>query len=356
MNSKILIVGGYGNVGRMIALELADLFPGQVIVAGRNYDKATKLAESTGMKVLPMKLDVCNADAVYALPDDIRLVIMCIDLPNAAFVKNCLLRGIHYIDITANYELLCGIESLDSEAREGNATTVVSVGLAPGLTNLLAAHCKSRFEQVECADIFVLLGLGEAHGEAAIRWTIENFNCAFSIQEKGATRVVESFAEGKQTIFPQGINKRTAYRFNFSDQQVIPRTLDIPSASTWLCFDSALMTSLFALSKKISLLGMLRFKVVRELMIGILKTLHFGSDIFAVKVSAKGIAEGKELSYECAVSGHGEARCTALITSHVAASLFTGSFPAGVFHIEQLFDPAQVITTLKEKGIKYYSA
>jgi saccharopine dehydrogenase (NAD+, L-lysine forming) len=351
MDDKILIVGGYGNVGRMIALELVDLFPGRVIVAGRNYDKAAKLAESTGMKALPMRLDVGNAGEGHTLPDDIRLVIMCLDLPDIIFVKNCLMRGIHYIDITANYGLLFRIESLDSEAKENDATAVLSVGLAPGLTNLLAAQCKSRLGRIERADIFILLGLGEAHGEAAIRWTIENLNRTFSVQENGIARQVESLGEGKRTTFPEGINKRTAYRFNFSDQWALPRTLGIPSVSTWLCFDPALMTTLFALCKKTGLLGMLRFKAVRELMVRIFKTLHFGSDIYVVKIDA----EGRETSCECAVSGHGEARCTALIASQVAARLFAGSFPPGVFHIEQLFDPVQMIAVLEEKGMKYYS-
>jgi len=50
MNGKILIVGSHDNVERMIALELADLFPGQVIVAGRNFDKATKLLQGRSKK------------------------------------------------------------------------------------------------------------------------------------------------------------------------------------------------------------------------------------------------------------------------------------------------------------------
>lgn len=37
MGGKILVVGGYGNVGRIIGIELADRFPGQIIAAGRNY-------------------------------------------------------------------------------------------------------------------------------------------------------------------------------------------------------------------------------------------------------------------------------------------------------------------------------
>lgn len=209
---------------------------------------------------------------------------------------------------------------------------------------------------MERADIFVLLGLGDAHGEAAIRWTIENLNSKFSIRENGVVKHVASFSEGKRTIFPLGIGKRSAYRFNFSDQHVIPKTLEIPSASTWVCFDSALTTNLFALYKKIGLLNALRYKPLQQLVVKIFKTLHFGSDIFMMKVDAHGMVRGKDTFYECAVSGHGEGRGTALIASEVAASLYSAPFSPGVFHIEQLFDPTQMIAKLEDKGLTFYSS
>jgi saccharopine dehydrogenase (NAD+, L-lysine-forming) len=353
MDGKILVVGGYGNVGRIIAIELADRFPGKVIAAGRNYHKSQELAQATGMKILPMELDVFRIGENFALPDGIRIVVMCLDLPDVVFVKYCLQRGIHYVDISASYELLSQIELLNTEAKKHNATSVLSVGLAPGLTNLLAAHCKSRFERMERADIFVLLGLGEAHGEAAIRWTIENLSSNFSIRENGVVKHVASFSEGKRTIFPRGIDTRTAYRFNFSDQHVIPKTLEIPSASTWICFDSALTTNLFALFKKIGLLNALRYKPLQELMVKMFKTFHFGSDIFVMKVDAHGKVGGKDAFYECAVSGHCEGRGTALIASEVAAGLYCAPFKPGVFHIEQLFDPAQMFAKLEDKGLTF---
>jgi saccharopine dehydrogenase-like NADP-dependent oxidoreductase len=128
--------------------------------------------------------------------------------------------------------LFSQIELLDAEAKQHLATVALSVGLAPGLTNLLAAYCKSKLERVTRTDIFILLGLGEAHGEAALRWTIENFNSTYSVWENGVTKQVATFADAKRTVFFHGIGARTAYRFNFSDQHVLPKTLQVPSVSS----------------------------------------------------------------------------------------------------------------------------
>ena len=142
MDGSILIVGGYGSVGRFISTALGDRFPGQVVVAGRYYQKAHDFASGSNNTVIPAKLDISNMDEVGAcLDDNVALVVMCVENQDTYFVEECIARGIHYVDISATHELLSQIETLDSKAQERGSTVLLSVGLAPGLTNLLASHC-----------------------------------------------------------------------------------------------------------------------------------------------------------------------------------------------------------------------
>lgn len=46
--NKVLVVGGYGQVGRVAARALTELFPERVIVAGRDAVKAEACARSLG--------------------------------------------------------------------------------------------------------------------------------------------------------------------------------------------------------------------------------------------------------------------------------------------------------------------
>ncbi len=351
-DGKILIVGGYGAVGRVISTMLGNLFPGQVIVAGRNYQKAKEFSSELDQKVIPLELDITSISKDDERLSDVNLVIMCIDQRNTQFVTQCIQQGIHYIDISATYELLSEIESLNNEAGNHGTTVVLSVGLAPGLTNLLARHCKSKIQDMQYADIYIMLGFGEAHGEAAVRWTLENLNAEFSLRDGVVTKQVRSFENGKQTIFPDKIGKRTAYRFNFSDQHVIPRTLEINSASTWLCFDSRLITYLFAFLKKAGLSRIFGFRPAQNFLIKILKVFHFGSEQFVIKVEA-GTSREQGALYECSLSGQGEGRIAGLVAAKVAEELYTSSFASGVFHIEQLFNPLEFIENLNGTGLKF---
>jgi saccharopine dehydrogenase-like NADP-dependent oxidoreductase len=351
-NGKILIVGGYGAVGQVISTTLGNLFPGEVIVAGRNFQKAKELSSKLNQKVVPLELDITSIPKDDERLDGVNLVIMCIDQTDTKFVSQCIKRGIHYIDITANYTFLSKIESLNDEAKNYDSTVVLSVGLAPGLTNLLARHCKTMIPNMRYADIYILLGLGEVHGEAAIRWSLEEMNAQFSIKDAGAMKQVRSFEDGKPTRFSEEIGKRMAYRFNFSDQHVITKTLEIDSASTRICFDSKIMTYLYALLKKWGLSKIFKLRIVQNFMVRFVQIFHFGSDQFVLKVEA-GSNRKQGLLYECSVSGNGQGINTGLVAAKVAEKLYTSSFAPGVFQIEQLFDPLEFIESLNNNGLRF---
>ncbi|QPC83136.1 saccharopine dehydrogenase NADP-binding domain-containing protein [Phototrophicus methaneseepsis] len=327
-------------------MTLGDLFPGQVIVAGRSYEKAGQLSVETQGKVLPMAFDISHAYEYDELLDQVAVVIMCLDQSDTRFVEKCIQQGIHYIDITASYELLSQVEMLEAKAKEHGSTVVLSVGLAPGLTNLLASYCKSVLNEVQRVDIYIVLGLGEAHGKAAIRWTLENLNAQFLIKEDDGRKTVRSFAEAKAVEFPEPYRMRLAYRFNFADQHVIMKTLGIESASTWFCFDSPFFTRIIAMMRKVGLSNVLRLKLAQDIGIRALRLLHPGSDDFCIKVEASTTGDGKTLGYECLITGRGEGRVTGLVTAHVAERLYRSSFPAGIFRIEQLFQPLDILEAI----------
>jgi saccharopine dehydrogenase (NAD+, L-lysine forming) len=352
MNKKILIIGGYGNVGRIIASELAKRFPDQVIVAGRDYQKAKDFSLELGQQVIPMAFDVSHISANEKLLDDVGIVMMCLDLESIEFVRLFIQRGIHYIDISASYSILSQIEMLNKEAELARATVVLSVGLAPGLTNLLTKHCQSKVPNMTSADIYILLGMGDIHGDAALQWTLKNLSGEFTIRDNGETKRVKSFEDGKQTVFPGRLGKRTAYRFNFSDQHVLPQTLGLKSVSTRLCFDSAWMTFLFVVMKKTGVNRLLTLKGVEGLLISLLKRLHFGSAEFIVKVDASNLPE-RAVLYECSLWGEVEGRVTGLVAAKVAEKLVLSSYPSGVFHIEQLFALHEFSENLDQCGLKF---
>lgn len=351
MRDKIMIIGGYGSVGKIIAQELGMNFPGKVVVAGRSFKKAEQLAQANDNRLIPLEFDLFHNHAKSPAISDVKLVVMCLDQSSTDFVKLCIDRGVDYIDITASYGFISKVERLKTESSK--STVVMSVGLAPGLTNLLTQFSKNHFDKMERADISIMLGMGEKHGKAAVEWTVNQLNSKFEVVEKGKLKKVKGFTNGLLTKMPEGLGIRKAYRFDFMDQHVLPKSLNINTVSTRLCFDSAMSTGLFAILKKIGFFNILKARFFKNLFINILQKVHFGSDIFVLKVDSYGVKDGKESKYECSIVGNREAEITGKVAAAIAGELYTKEQPAGLYHIEELFKSTDIFSKVAD-DIRFY--
>ena len=89
MRDKILIVGGYGQVGKYVTLELANIFPKHVIVAGRTLEKANAFAKENNNLFETLKFDIYDKEIFSALMVNIKIVIMCLSPNNNDFSQYC---------------------------------------------------------------------------------------------------------------------------------------------------------------------------------------------------------------------------------------------------------------------------
>ncbi|MBI1879938.1 MAG: saccharopine dehydrogenase NADP-binding domain-containing protein [Chloroflexi bacterium] len=92
----ILIVGGYGTVGRRIVADLAPDYPGRVVVAGRSLEKATQLATELGHGVRARRADVDDPASIAAALDGVGVVVSCIDQREPHLLRAAIEYGLAY--------------------------------------------------------------------------------------------------------------------------------------------------------------------------------------------------------------------------------------------------------------------
>ncbi|AHL73382.1 saccharopine dehydrogenase NADP-binding domain-containing protein [Bacillus altitudinis] len=337
MRSKVMVIGGYGHVGQQICLQLSDVYPGQVFAAGRSYEKAEQFARQTNGRVRPFQIDVRQPMDTDWM-DETKLVIMCLDQDDTSFAETCLRSGIDYLDISAKGAYIEKLAKVHQQ--QLNATAVLSVGLAPGLTNLLAAKAASILTSVEQIDISIMLGLGDQHGKAAIEWTLDHVHTDYELTKNHQRKKVKSFTGGKRIDFGKTLGKRQAYQFPFSDQQTLPSTLHVPSVTTRLCFDSGVATRAFALTRKLGMTSLLTMPKIKERAISLIQSAQMGTDQYAVKVEAVGMKGNEIHQAALGIKGRDESQATAQVASAAALHVLSRQFQAGVFHIEELFSLA----------------
>lgn len=347
-NSDILIIGGYGQVGRLMAERLAVLFPDRVVIAGRNLKKATSVAIVIGYGAKPRMFDIFSADYGSAL-NGVALVVCCVDQIDTQLVMRCLSLGIHYVDISANDDFFSQVEQLDDYAKANHATVMLSVGVAPGLSNMIAAQLIEQMEQVDRLDIVLEFGLGDQHGKAACEWMFKNFNVEYAIKENGQLSPVKSFSECLNISLQDKDGDRPAFRFNFPDQHVIGRMYAIPTVSTWLRFDSRMVTWFFAALTHSGLATLFRYHCFRSIAVWLVMHARIGQDTCVVAARAQGSMMGKPKTQTLTIIGRKEALMTAIMTVETVRQMVSKSFDPGVFHSFQVFSYREFLSALRRE-------
>lgn len=335
---NILILGGYGNVGSMIARLLVQRTSDYLIIAGRRYAQAQKTADELGERAIARKIDVSVGIDYDAALWNVDLAVVCFDLPDDHFLRACLERGIDYVDISAEPAVLSRVEALDNLAREHEATALISVGLMPGISNLMAKRGVEQFGEAQRVDNVALLGLGEAFGSASADWTIRHLG--------------DRYAENRIRIdMGEGFGMRTAYRFAFADEDTIPKTLSVNKVASWVCYDRTISTHLIGLLRFLRLGWLFRNASLRRWLVSMVQKSRFGSDVFVLTSRVTGY--GHDQTYQSWLKGQGEADVTARVAAETIHSLVSRSLPVGVHHLEQIFKLNPYLVELSQFGVKF---
>ncbi len=155
----VLIPGGYGAVGSIIATLLSKKENFIPIVAGRNEEQARKLAEKLDCRWAIVDLE--NKTSIETALKHIDIVINCYT-PSGDF--NTMLPelaaevGIHYLDVAAFSRYNEGIIDLNKKAIENKSIFITALGLFPGLSGLIIGSSNDIFDTIDSVDIFFTSG------------------------------------------------------------------------------------------------------------------------------------------------------------------------------------------------------
>jgi hypothetical protein len=204
---RVLVLGGYGATGSRIVASLRAA--GDVVfTAGRDAARADRV------------LDLRRLDAatVGGAASDVDVVVNSAGVEDPAVTAAFLDRGVGFVDITATTGYVAALERL-----EPRAPLLLSVGLAPGLTNLLAAAVHR--DAPGPVDVALVLGTGEEYGAASVGWSADLLGTRFA--DPATAAAILNYTRPERFRLP-GSGKRRLLRVDFSDQHTLTRDLAVP--------------------------------------------------------------------------------------------------------------------------------
>lgn len=337
MRDKILIIGGYGTIGKYICNKLVPQFPNRVIISGRDINKAYKLNIIMDNMAIPMEFDVHANQFDKEKLKNVSIVISCISPASRTFFNFCLKENIHYIDISPSLEIINNMKDIYNQNSLTKTVAVFGVGLAPGLSNTMTKEISKKFDSVKKIEISLLLGLGESHGKDGIKWLLDNLNTEVNYNGK----IYKTFTNRKIKEFPEPLGNKATYIFNNADQYIAREYLGIESVVSRFGYDLTLITNYVAFLKKIGFFKLMKFRWIKNIIIElfrniitIIKKLKIGSDIYSIVIEAEGYKNNQLLSKKSSIIGYNNSKLTAESAINVLNSIINGNIKHGLYFNE----------------------
>lgn len=339
---KILVVGGYGEVGRRLAALLESAQRGRVIVAGRHPEHA---------KGLPArKIDVDDVVSIDRGLDDIEVVVVCIRQREPHVLRAAIHRGIAYTSIAPPQVSWAALEPLRVEAQQTGARIVLGAGLSPGITSVLVRSAADRLDRVDSVETALLLSVGDTYGSDSMAFILDEISRPYPVVVDGVEHTWNAFERPRPVAFPAPLGERIAYTMPFTDQLYYPSTVGAKTAIARLALDPPWLTPAISVLLRAGLRRRLRRgggAAMRRL-VERLRRRYAGRDFYGLVVDVRG-ARGMIRS---TLVGRGQATVTAAGAAAITEALFAREMSEpGVWLAEQVIRPEPFLTRLRAQGI-----
>ena len=223
--TKILLLGGYGMTGRVLARHILASTNASLVVAGRNFDKAKSLTDELGSpRATPAKVDASDQASLLSALAGITLCLVA--SPTTGSVElvahACLDAGADYLDIQFAASKLTHLRALEPEILKSGRCFITEAGYHPGLPSALVRYAATLLDTLDSAPIAGYLNVGKIPYTESVNELVDAF-------KDYDTRIYKNGAWGKpgnygmRTFdFGAGIGKKLCYAMFFEELHTLP--------------------------------------------------------------------------------------------------------------------------------------
>ena len=222
---SVVVLGGYGNFGRRIVAALAPEANARVFVCGRDLRQATAVAKETGGSAEPRRLDAHGPDFTAELRKLGAMLVIHTAGPfqgqSYTVPQACIAAGAHYIDLADGRDYVCGIKSLDSEARRAETLIVSGASSLPALSSAVVDTLKTQFTSIESIDHGITSG-AKPPGRATMDGVLAYAGKPFKQWRDNEWRQVHGWQDIMRRQYPDPISGRWIASCDVPDLDLFP--------------------------------------------------------------------------------------------------------------------------------------
>lgn len=357
------IVGGYGRVGEETARHLIEKTEYDVVVAGRNPEKAAETAAKLGGRRLSGEaVDINDRDMLDAFCRGCDLVINCagpswciLDRIAAAALR----QGVHYVDPGGYEPLINALLGEHKRLEEKGLVFIVAAGLLPGMSGLFPAYVvQSCFDRVDNLEVYYI-----GHD----KWT---FNSAYDIAssldgpnswetayyENGETKKAGPFSMSKKTVLPAPIGTIRSYLMFTEELKKVVEANGVRRAHAYGTNSGKRMPMVMASIKlfRQSRTHEQRLRSARRIVRAAEKDLRKKEPCFMVHVVAEGEENGRRKKLAATLSFQDTYKPTGVVAANAARFAIENKVNgSGLFLLPESVDVKDFMSLLEKESFRF---
>ncbi len=366
MAAKILILGGTGFAGRLIARHLLERTDALVTIASRRIEKAEALVADIG-RDLPERMRAVQAVAgdaeslKAALPGQTIVVVASPTTAHTEMVARlALVYGVDYLDLQLGARKLATLRALAPEIEKAGRCFITEAGFHPGLLATLVRYAAEQFDRIETANTACYLSIDkDIPYSDAVDELVDTFRDYNPQIFTGGHWSNPGVFQIRKIPFGGDIGTRESNSMFFEELRALPK--DIPSLretgffmagghwfTDWIVYPSAIVA--------LKLLPAAHRPIGRYLWWGMrrFQTAPYRTELV---VKASGLHAGQQTRFEAAVAHRDAYDLTAMAVVAALLQYLEGmARKPGLWLMGYITDPRRLLTDMKRMGVKVRTA
>ncbi|MFH1964208.1 MAG: saccharopine dehydrogenase NADP-binding domain-containing protein [Acidobacteriota bacterium] len=210
---KIVVLGGYGNTGIRISRLLAEVTDVDIVIAGRNQDKADRAAASiesaTGGNLSGVRVEASDHGSLSKVLEHADLIIAATSGFDAeSIINSAVATDTHYLDIYLSFPRKMEVlRSKEEEIIKKGLCFITDGGFHPGVPGAMVRMAGQKLPKMTKAEV---------GGSFSLNWS------KTELSQSTRTEFLVSLCEMNISAFVQGEWKKSIWnlrKFDFGPQQ-----------------------------------------------------------------------------------------------------------------------------------------
>lgn len=361
--TNILILGGSGMTGRLLARHLLEQSTAKIVLAARHLDKVESLAfklnsQFGGSRVSAVYADAANAESLRTALSGMDIIIVAAPTTQHSdtVIRTTLECGVDYLDVQFSSRKLAVLKSFDADIKQSGRCFITEAGFHPGLPSAMVRYAALHLDGITSATTAGFLNMG---GDLPYTEAVDELMEAFKDYHTDVYREGKWIASGgfksRKIDFGEGIGVRACYPMFFEELRNLPAMYPtLEDAGFYISGTNRLVdwivTPLVMAGLKIA--PAKSIKPMGKLMWWGMRKSAKPPYVVLLKVDAEGAKEGKHAAFTATVSHQDAYELTAIPVVAALLQYLDGSArKPGLWMMGHIVEPIRLFKDMEKMGV-----